>query len=670
VSEEAAIPATRYLPRRGIKRCASAIALVLSLALLCPVAAVASLQPIDLQVGGGEDNWHSNRMFALSWSNPPGVAAVHYRLLSPGGGILLGDTTLPWAATGVDHLSVPAGPGAYTAEVWLEDAAGAQGPAVSAKLRFDDARPSPVEPLAFPTWIGRSAFPYTVHLTHPAAPLPISGIRGYAVSTDFSPTGTPCAAATCSLAETDLQGGVAADSLPIGELPEGINYVHAVAVSGSGTPSAPIGTVILRVDKTEPQVRLTGAPTGWSSVPVTLRAEAIDAASGMAASGNSGGPFTAIQIDGAAPTVAPGASVSATVIPSGVHTVSYYARDAAGNVADGAIAGGRVNRQPARAVIKIDREPPRLAFAAAQNPRDPELIEARAEDRYSGIDPSRGSIAVRRVGAGERFAALPTQVSAGTLRARWDSSAYPAGEYEFRATGYDLAGNAATTLDRADGTAMHLSGPLKVPVRLFLRGGRERSVRYGRGTWFAGRALAGRRTPLAGVPIKVVERFAAGSVPRERISTVRTDESGRFGVRLGPGPSREVLATVAPTATTRGTDSDPLTLTVHSRVVLHASAGVAKIGGSPLVFRGKVASQGAAMPADGKVVQLQFRLPGLPWSDFRSVRTGPNGHFRYAYRFSDDDSRGVHFQFRAYAPAQAGWPFEPAGSLPVSVLGA
>ena len=670
MSEQAARPATRYRPRRGVKRCTSAIALVLSLTLICPAAAVASLQPIDLQVGGGEDNWHSNRMFALSWSNPPGVAAVHYRLLGPGGGTLLGDTTLPWAATGIDHLSVPPPPGAYTAEVWLEDANGAQGPSVSAKLRFDDARPGPVEPLPFPTWIGRSAFPYTVHLTHPTAPLPISGIRGYAVSTDLSPTGTPCAGSTCSLAETDLQGGIAADSLPIGELPEGVNYVHAVAVSGSGTPSAAAGTAILRVDKTEPEVHLGGVPAGWSSVPVNLTAEARDAASGMAATAGLSSPFTAIQIDGGAPTMAPGASVSTPVIASGVHMIAYYARDAAGNVADGATGGGRTNRPPATSVVKIDREPPRLAFTAAQNPRDPELIEAQAEDRYSGIDPGRGSIAVRRVGGGERFAALPTQVSPGSLRARWNSSAYPAGEYEFRATGYDMAGNVASTLVRTDGTAMHLSGPLKVPVRLFIHGDGERSVRFGRGTWFAGRALSGRRTPLVGVPVKIIERFAAGSVPKERASTVRTSEDGQFGIRLAPGPSREVLAAVAPTATTRGAESSPLTLAVHSRLVLRASASVAKVGGSPLVFRGRVASEGAAMPAEGKVVQLQFRLPGLPWSEFRSVRTSPSGRFRYAYRFSDDDSRGARFQFRAYAPAQAGWPFEPAGSLPISVLGA
>ncbi len=265
-----------------------------------------------------------------------------------------------------------------------------------------------------------------------------------------------------------------------------------------------------------------------------LTAVADDADAGMAPTG-AGGPFTAIRVDGGAPTTAPGAEVSATVIGSGVHTIAYYARDAAGNVADGAPG----DRPPATAVVRIDREPPRLAFAAAQDARDPELIEARAEDPYSGVDPSRGSIAVRRVGAGERFAALPTQVAAGTLHAHWDSSAYPAGEYEFRATAYDAAGNATVSLERADGTPMRLSGPLKVPVRLSIRGARRRTVRYGRRTWFAGRALAARRTPLAGVPIRVIERFAAGAVPAERVSMLRTDVNGRFGVHLAPGPSRE-----------------------------------------------------------------------------------------------------------------------------------
>jgi hypothetical protein len=621
------------------------------------------MQPINLQVDGGEDNWHPGRMFALSWSNPAGVAAAHYRLLSPSGQVLVADTTLPWAANAIEHLSVPPAPGAYTAEVWLEDAKGASGPPASATLRFDDARPGAVEALSLPDWIGRSAFPYSVRLTHPSGPQPLSGIRGYAVSTDSSPTGRPCASTICNGAEVDLQGGIAADALPIAELPEGLNYVHAVAVSGAGVPSGAIGTTLLRVDKTEPLTQIEGGDSGWSRMPVKLTATASDVASGMVAAG-SGGPFTAIRIDGGAPIAAPGASVTATVIGSGVHTVSYYARDAVGNVAD-----GRQNRPPAATVVKIDREPPRLAFAPTQNARDPELIEARAEDRHSGLDPSRGSIAIRRLGAGERFVALPTQLADGRLRARWDSSAYPAGEYEFRATAYDAAGNAAISLQRTDGAAMRLHGPLKVPVKLVVNGG-QRTVRYGRGIWFAGRALAARRTPLVDVPIRVIERFAAGAAARERVSTLRSDARGRFGIRLAPGPSREVIATLAPTATTRGASSRPLGLAVQSRLVLRVSAAAARIGGPPIVFRGKVGGRGAAMPVDGKVVQLQFRLPGLPWSEFRSVRTDRDGRFRYAYRFSDDDSRGVRFQFRAYAPAQAGWPFEPAGSLPVSVLGA
>jgi hypothetical protein len=59
--------------------------LVLALVLGCSTATGASLQPSNLQVGGGEDSWHPQQMFALSWSNPPGIAAAHYRLLSPSG---------------------------------------------------------------------------------------------------------------------------------------------------------------------------------------------------------------------------------------------------------------------------------------------------------------------------------------------------------------------------------------------------------------------------------------------------------------------------------------------------------------------------------------------------------------------------------------------------------
>jgi len=660
--------ATRFGSRRTGKRCALAV-VVSAIALFIASSASAAPRPQSLSVAGGDDSWHPTQSFALSWTNPSPIAAVHYRLLDSSGEVLIGDTRLPWPATAVEHLTVPPRPGAYTAEVRLEDGDGGIGEAATAKLRFDDAKPAGVEALPPGEWLGRPSFPYVLRLSHPAGPQPLSGIGGYAAAIDQSPSGHPCPSGRCGEASLETNGGIGDDAIEVPELPEGTNYVHAVAVSGSGIASASAGHTTVRVDKSDPNTILEGVPDGWSNAPVRLTARASDSAAGMTAGGPGIQPLTAIRIDGGAPAVAPGDSVSATVIGSGVHSVAYYARDAAGNVNDGGFSNGHSNHPPMTAIVKIDRDPPGVAFADGQDPADPERLEARVADLGSGIDPRRGSIAVRGASTGRRFEPLPTEVTGDVLRARWDSSAYPAGEYEFRATAYDRAGNSANTTSRANGAAMRLSGPLKLPVQLFASSGR-RTVRYGRGVWFGGRLLTGRRTPLAGAAVRVIESFADGAAPRQQVTTVRSDGEGHFGLRLEPGPSRQVSAQVLPTATHRSASSRPLEISVHSHIALRVSSPVAHIGGRPVVLRGRIAHAGSSLPADGKVVQLQFRLPGLPWREFRTVRSDASGRFRYAYRFSDDDSRGARFQFRAYAPVQAGWPFEPAGSLPVSVLGA
>jgi uncharacterized Zn-binding protein involved in type VI secretion len=655
---------------------AIALAALATLCLIAPATAIAGgpppvdLQPLELRVQGGEERWRANPRFVLFWRNPPqAVAAVHYRVLNPTGQVAIAETRIPWAATSLDPIRVPAAPGAYTAEIWLEDAAAREGAPVTAQLRFDNAAPAPVDPEPVAGWIGRAAFPCTARLSHPAMPEPLSGIRGYAISIDAKPNGRPCANSVCSEAEVDLRGGIEEDAIAIGELPEGTSYLHAVAVSGAGVPSPAVGTIALRVDKTDPAAHLSGAPDSWTNRPVTLRVSATDAGSGMTATWP-GVPFTAIRVDGSAPTIAAGATVDTTLIESGSHTVAYYARDAAGNVADGGHVNNRPNGAPATAIVRIDREPPRLAFVAAQDPLDPERIEARASDLLSGIDPERGSIAVRRAGSRKPFDELPTESSGSLLRARWDSAAYPAGEYEFHATAFDLAGNAAFSASRAGGSQMRLRGPLKVATKLLTAPAEGPvSLIFGQRRWFGGRLVAGRRAPLAGIPVRVIERFEPGAVPRERLTTVRTGEDGAFGVRLAPGPSRQVEAVVMATATVRGARSEPLALAVHGRLSLAVSSSTARIGGAPIVFRGRVAGAGAVIPADGKVVQLQFRLPGLLWREFRTLRADRHGRFRYAYRFADDDSRGTRFQFRALAPAQAGWPFEPAGSRPVAVRG-
>lgn len=654
---------------------ALAVASAVAWACVVPTALASPAKPSELNVAGGE-GWHPDNRFALSWTNPAPagspLVATHLRLLDPLGAIIE-ERRLPWVSDGIAGLTVPKVAGSYAAEVWLEDAAGEQGAAASAPLRFDDARPAPVEAEAVAGWIGRTAFPLRLRLGHPAGPFSASGIRGYAVAIDSSVDGMPCAAADrCSDAETTLRGGVAGDEFEVPALPEGTSYLHAVAVSGAGMKSALAGRTALHVDTTDPVTQLQGVPPGWTNGAVRLVAVASDAGSGMGPGGDGPWPFTAIRIDDGAPELGSGGSVASTLVDEGAHRIAYYARDAAGNVDDGATVNGISDRQPRTAWVRIDRTAPKLAFANAQDPGDPDLVRARIADQLSGPDPSRGRIGVRRAGSGDRFELLPAMPSPdGELRARWESDDFPPGEYEFRAIGYDLAGNASATTDRQNGSRMVLTNPLKTTTSLragFHLQGLRRTVPYGRQILLDGRLIAGRRSPLAGMPVQVVERFAAGAQPATRISTAGTARDGTISARIPAGPSRSITLTFAGGPTLARSAGPTLELGVRSGVRLHVSSAVAAVGGAPIVFGGRLLAPPEASPK-GRAVQLQFRLPGTPWAEFRTLRTDPHGRFRYAYRFSDDDSRGARFQFRAYAPAQEDWPFEPGGSRPVLVRG-
>jgi len=649
------------------------LALCAALAAPAPPAAAAPSRPADLSVVGGE-GWHPEKHFALTWDAPPAgepmPVAVHYRVSNAAGEVVYqGQHAFELR---VGSLETGHAPGAYTADVWFEDASGAQGPAASVPLRFDDVRPGAVSPASIPEWIGRPDLPLRVRLEHPGEPLPLSGIRGYAASLDRSPSTSPCASPDrCLPAETTLSGGIGDDRLTIAEPPEGTGYLHVAAVSGAGLTS-PVSDVALRVDTVDPVTRLAGAPAGWANGAVRLEAVAGDSASGMERSGSGPAPFTAIQVDGGAPAIALGASVATTVIGEGTHRVAFYARDAAGNADDGATVGAVRDREPRVAWVRIDRTAPRVAFANSQDARDPELIRAQISDPLAGPDPSRGWIGFRRAGSRDAYERLPAAPPAnGELRARWDSDAVPRGAYEFAARGYDAADNSALTTARADGSPMVLSSPLKLTTKLSaaFRQGRSRTVRYARRIRIHGRLIAGVHTPLAGAPVQVLERFDPGAHPATRASTLRTDPAGRFSLRTPRGPSRTIELVYPGSRTLTRASAATLRLQVRGRVRLRASSRTATIGGRPLVFRGRVVAQAGTIPDKGMPVRLQFRLGRSPWSAFRTIQSDRRGRFHYAYRFSDDDSRGARFQFRAYVPASENWPYAAAGSRPVLVTG-
>jgi hypothetical protein len=646
-----------------------------ALGVVTATAAASPPRPADLRVVGGSDTWHADNRFALTWSNPvdgPPPAVTHYRLRDPLG-VTIEEARLGRLSDSIAGLAVPSSPGSYSVEVWFEDNAGGQGPAAIAPLRFDDVRPAPVALEDVPMWIGRTSFPLWIRIGHPAAPPPISGIRGYAVSVGSDPGRAPCRAADrCTDAETTLRGGSSGDRLEIAALPQGTSYLSAVAVSGAGMKSATAAHAVLRVDTTDPVTQLSGVPGGWVDGGVSLEASATDAGAGMERRGGGVQPFTAIRVDGGVPRVAPGGWVATNLVEEGVHRIAYYASDAAGNVDDGAEVNGIPDRQPRAAWVRIDRTAPTVAFANAQDPRDPDLLQVHVRDALSGADPSRGRVGVRRAGSGDRFEPLPTSAAGEELHARWNSDAYPPGDYEFQATAYDSAGNASTTTRRRNGGPMVLSNPLKIATALragFRHHGLRRVVPYGRGIVVGGRLTAGRGLPLSDAPLRIVERFTGGTETPADVSSVRTGADGAISVRTAPGPSRTIEIYFDGSPTLTRTTAAPLELAVRSGVRLHASVAVAEVGGDPVVFRGRLLAPPGTDSAAGKSVQLQFRLPGLPWAEFRTVQTDRRGRFRYAYRFSDDDSRGARFQFRAYATAQENWPYEPGGSRPVLVRG-
>jgi hypothetical protein len=386
--------------------------------------------------------------------------------------------------------------------------------------------------------------------------------------------------------------------------------------------------------------------------------------SGMAATGPNGA-LTAIAIDGGVPRIATGSSVTAIVSGEGTHAVAFYARDAAGN--DG-------GEWPASGVVHIDQHPPDVAFANRQDPADPERIEATVSDPLSGPATPRGSIAFRPARSRQRFEPLPTTALTGRLVARWDSDASPPGAYEFRATGYDAAGNAAASDRRANGARMVLAGPLKAPTEIEagFGGGKRagaRTVAYGNGASFTGRVRLTSGAGLGGLPVQIVETFGAGAEPSQHTTTVRTAADGTFAIRLAPGPGRRVEAAFAGNRVLSRSAGPEVRLRVLGGVRLRTSSSSARIGGAPVKFSGRVGELGAPIGAGGRPIELQFRFPGAGWSEFRTVQTDRAGRFHYAYAFSDDDSHGIRFQFRAYAPAQADWPYEPTASKPVSVTG-
>ena len=193
-----------------------------------------------------------------------------------------------------------------------------------------------------------------------------------------------------------------------------------------------------------PPVTTCDAPSGWQRAPFIVRFTAADAESGVAATWAALDDGPALEVGGPA-----GASL---VVPApadhsfdGVHTLSYYSTDAAGN------------REVARTVaVKVDTTGPTTSVRAAAGYRGRPITL-----RYSVSDAlSPDATAVTLVvtdGAVQTVTSLPLggKRTGAWYRASWTPPA--AGVFHYSAAAQDLAGNGEAAAGSAAIDVEHLA---------------------------------------------------------------------------------------------------------------------------------------------------------------------------------------------------------------------
>ena len=659
-----------------------------------------------LTIEGGE-GWRSANDFDLSWSNPAQphapIDGAAYRVTRVGGGFDSGRQFVSGTnREALNDLTVPS-PGEYEIKVWLRDAASneLESSARTATVRLDPTVP-PVVEARDDGWIRRNDFDYVARWDEPEpSQVGPSGLDGYAVRVTQDPSFDFCVtdadpAATCSPAEVN-NDGISDTEMPVApsEVSEGQWYIHVVAVSGAGVKADAVSHTPMPIDLGDPRSSILGASGEWVDHDVTVSVSASDAVSGMSPSqalAMDPQPRTCLRVDDHDAECEPDDSLTRVIGSEGEHTVSYYARDLAGNENNGRPDGeypAKANNPPRTASVRIDKSGPEIAFAAARSADDPSLIVVSADDALSGV--VGGLIELRRQGSNQSWTALETAVTGDALRGHVPDEVDP-GRYEFRASATDRAGNTTTTLARADGSAMVEHLPLKEGVnltasvavaeaKLAKAGGKCRAAAgkgkgkgkgkcdkspppvglpYGEPVRLSGHLQTAADAPLRGRELTVIERMAEGGAPRERTRSVQTDQGGAYSVELEAGPSRRVIVRYAGEQRFHPAGAE-VEFAVRSKMLaFKASKRVRET--ESIRFRGRVGMAGVDLRSQGKRIELQYEKSKGNWRTIDSADAGPDGAFRLRYALRSNYIRPTSVRFRALVPPERAWPYVGAAA--------
>ena len=169
------------------------------------------------------------------------------------------------------------------------------------------------------------------------------------------------------------------------------------------------------------------------------------------------------------------------------------------------------------------------------------------------------------------------------------------------------------------------------------------TVAFGARGVFAGDVRDAAGAPVQGAAVRVLN----GS---RTIGSTTTGRTGRYRLRLPPGPNRSLTAVVGvPGGLACSTAS---LLKVRAGVTLGISRRRVGLGRS-VGFSGRL--KAGPIPRRGRLVVLQVR-DRRGWQVLKVVRTDARGRYRYAYRFRR--SRGTFtYRFRAQVRRERGYPY-------------
>ncbi|HEX3325037.1 MAG TPA: carboxypeptidase-like regulatory domain-containing protein [Solirubrobacterales bacterium] len=370
------------------------------------------------------------------------------------------------------------------------------------------------------------------------------------------------------------------------------------------------------------------------------------------------------------------AAIDSVKVPSpGEWELRLWREDAAGN------------QQPANASqpvrLRFDPEPPQLGFETP-SADDPTRISVLATDHVSGV--GGGEIEISLAGSGT-WQVLPTAKEGDHLVTRVNDAALPAGEYELRASASDLANNIGATDHRLDGQPMRLRLPLRtttamkagvIDKRTVNRKGKKGKVRrtvleprvkvsFGRRVRLGGRLVNSAGHPLPGAKVLVYAQLVEGKEPvdgtEELEDTVTTNADGRFVYPVEARSSHQFRFVYEGTATIFPIE-DQAILRVKATSTFSVTPDHI-LNGESVTFSGRV--RGRPLPANGKLIELEYEYAPHEWQTFRTVRSDPtDGTWSKVYFFRRTCGV-VRYPLRVHLPSEGGYPLVPGNSRELTV---